>query len=163
MPSNDIKKTKLVPKKISNQLLLAASLIIASAVIASIVIASNNNQPTKKTVTINSNKIVVELATNEQTREQGLSGRASLAEGQGLLMVFEDSANWKIWMKDMQFPIDIVWINNERKVVGLKETAQPSSYPEIFSVSEKSSFILELPAGTIEKFNIQIGSEVKNI
>src|SRR4051812_1798797 len=61
--------------------------------------------------------VVVDLATTPTTREQGLSGRAALPENHGMLFVFDTPGVYPFWMKDMNFPIDMIWISNDMKVV----------------------------------------------
>ena len=102
---------------------------------------------TGRTITVGTATIAVEVADTESLREQGLSGRTSLAEGKGMLFVFDTDDTWGIWMKDMQFPLDIVWISAEGVVVSVKAGAAPESYPEAFYPTAPARYVLELPAG----------------
>src|SRR3989338_662243 len=60
--------------------------------------------------------LIVELAVTPAQRERGLSGRDRLEPRSGMLFVFEDDGVRGFWMKGMTFPIDIIWIDDERVV-----------------------------------------------
>lgn len=91
----------------------------------------------------------------EQTR--GLSGREYLPENEGLLFIFSKPDLYGFWMKEMKFPIDIVWINENSEVVYIARAVQPSSFPEIFKPNEKSLYVLEVNAGFTAQHAINVG------
>ncbi|MEI6851051.1 MAG: DUF192 domain-containing protein [Candidatus Saccharibacteria bacterium] len=97
------------------------------------------------------------LALNDVEREKGLSGTEELQSDQILLMAFPYEDKWSIWMKDMNFPIDIVWLNSAKKVVFIKLNATPESYPDKFLPKTNASYVVELPAGTVESKSIKVG------
>ncbi|MES2214210.1 MAG: DUF192 domain-containing protein [Patescibacteria group bacterium] len=99
--------------------------------------------------------IPVQIADNFQLREVGLSGKESLNEG-GMLFKFERPATYGFWMKDMNFPIDIVWILKD-KVVHIEGSVEPETYPKVFYPGSPADFVLELPAGYAAAHNIKIG------
>lgn len=105
--------------------------------------------------------IKVELATTKEAQEKGLSGRENIKNGEGMLFVFKKSQKNYFWMKDMNFSIDIVWINKENKVVFIKQNAIPSSYPEIFGPDVDNKYVLELESGFSRENNLKIGEIVK--
>ena len=106
------------------------------------------------------------VARTNAERRQGLGGRASLEDRQGMLFVFDDIGKQSIWMKEMKFPIDIVWISENLRIVEIKRDATPESYPEVFSNVRPARYVLELPAGSIDRYslnglsNIQIESGI---
>ncbi len=94
----------------------------------------------------------------EAEREKGLSGSESLPAGQAMVFVFPRDSKWGIWMKDMNYPIDIIWLDSDRTVVHTVKNAQPSSYPDtIFTPDIDSRYVIELPSGTIERTGITKG------
>ena len=107
--------------------------------------------------------IKVELATTISEHEQGLSSRQKLDETEGMLFVFEQAGHHPFWMKDMKFPIDIIWLNENMKVVYIQKDAQPVSYPETFTPSENAQYVLEVVSGFADKNNLKIGDEAKSI
>ena len=70
-----------------------------------------------------------------------------------MLFVFPDNDQHGIWMKDMKFPIDIIWISENYNIVHVKKDATPESYPTVFKNSKPARYVLELPAGSIETFS----------
>lgn len=101
----------------------------------------------------------VQVASTDATRQQGLSGVERLAANGGLLMVFQSDARWGIWMKDMKFPIDIVWMNNEKKVVHIVTGASPELGTSVnYEPKNPARYVLELPAGTVKNAGIKTGS-----
>lgn len=112
-------------------------------------------------VTIGGETIKVELAETTAERAQGLSGRKNLAGDTGLLFIFEKPGHYPFWMKDMNFPIDIIWISRNHQIVFIKKTATPESYPKNFGGEVESSYVLEVVAGFADKHNLAIGDQVE--
>lgn len=114
-----------------------------------------------KQIEINDVVINVEVADTDAERAQGLSGRESLKEGEGLLFIFEKEGFYGFWMKDMNFPIDIAWINKDKKIIHIENGVSPETYPKVFQPTEKSLYVLEVPAGFFAGHNINLGSFVR--
>ncbi len=115
-------------------------------------------------VKINDTTIFVDIAKSESETQRGLSGRKPLEENQGLLFVFNNNSFSGFWMKDMLFPIDIIWITNG-KIVGIEKDAQPEpgkplSQLKIYYPPEAINFVLEVNAGSSDKFGIKIGDSI---
>ena len=102
----------------------------------------------------------VTVADTPNKRTKGLSGRKELSPDKGLIFVFEKSGIYPFWMKDMNFPIDIIWIDEGLRVVYVKENATPKSYPKTFTPNTPSLYVLEVNTGVIAKKKIKIGDEV---
>ena len=102
----------------------------------------------------------VELVKTEVQKTKGLSGRR-LAQNGGMLFVYSEPDYYSIWMPEMNFAIDIIWLDSRCKVVDIKENATPESYPEIFKPKEKASYILEVVAGFVFENNLTIGSQAQ--
>ena len=114
-----------------------------------------------KTVKINNKELHVYLAKSQEEWQQGLSGMSGLAQDEGMLFIFDEPGIYYMWMKDMNFPIDIIWISDNFKVVDYKENARPEDYPkERFGPKELARYALELNAGWISKNHIQIGDKL---
>jgi uncharacterized protein len=96
-----------------------------------------------------------------RTREElmrGLSGTNSLPANQAMVFVFPGDDKWAIWMKDMKYPIDIVWLDKNKLVVYLIKNAQPSSYPKTqFKPDRDTRYVIEFPSGTIDMTGIRVG------
>jgi uncharacterized membrane protein (UPF0127 family) len=105
--------------------------------------------------------IEVEVANTKASRELGLSGRHNMRDDEGMLFVFDTPGRYGFWMKDMEFPLDIIWINENGVVVSVERDVAKDSYPKAFMNQSDASYVLEINAGLAEKFGIYIGSKVK--
>lgn len=113
------------------------------------------------TVSIGINSLSTEIAKTDAEREQGLSGRECIGSDQAMLFVFNKPGSYPFWMKDMRFPIDIVWVDSSHKVTTVKSNVSPSTYPQKFVNKKPSTYVLELQAGRAQKLNITEGTDIK--
>lgn len=102
----------------------------------------------------------VSVADSDLERKQGLSGVESMAATEGKLFVFDKEGDYKMWMKDMLIPLDIIWINNERRIVHIEQNVSPDTYPTVYGSPEPARFVLELNAFFVSTFNIEVGDTV---
>lgn len=147
--------------------LLAAFLII----IAFLAINFTNNKSQncsigKVEVSINNISFCAQLADTPVKQQQGLSGRANLGENEGMLFVFSRKTIPRFWMKDMEFPIDIIWISNNKivdihKNVPIPQKGALNTSLPTYQPSTPINYVLELNAGTVENLNIKIGDSAK--
>lgn len=118
-----------------------------------------------KPILINGKTINVQLVNTDESRAQGLSGRESLQDGQGMLFDFTNSSFNKpsFWMKDMKFSIDIIWINNQT-IVGITPNiptpTSPTNLPT-YPPPSNITHVLEVPSGYSERANIKVGDTIK--
>lgn len=96
-----------------------------------------------------------------EARAKGLSGRNSLAANKGMLFIFPDDGIYGFWMKDMLFPIDIVWISADKRVVHVDSGVSPITYPRVFEPPLPVRYVLELPAGKAKEYTIRPSSVVE--
>jgi len=105
-------------------------------------------------------KIDIEIADTPKLRAQGLSGKESLAEDTGMLFVFEEEGVYPFWMKGMNFPIDIIWIDENYQIVDITKNAAPESYPQTFSPKKPIKYVLEIGAGLTDQYEIDTGEYI---
>mgnify|MGYP000924508267 FL=1 len=105
--------------------------------------------------------IHAEVADTKSTKELGLSGRKEMGKDEGLLFVFDDSGRYGFWMKDMMFPLDIIWLNQNGLVVEIERNLSPDTYPKAYINKTPASYVLEINAGRSEELGLFIGSKVK--
>lgn len=106
------------------------------------------------------------VASNDAQWTQGLSGAKSLAPGEGMWFVFNDDDQRDFWMPDMNFPIDIVFVDKNNIVLNVASNAQPEtdlSHPKIFKSDGNARYVLEIPAGDAMRMNIRKGSMIKDV
>jgi uncharacterized membrane protein (UPF0127 family) len=112
-------------------------------------------------VKIGNMDIKVELAVTKEEQVKGLSGRESLAEDSGMLFVFSKPSRYYFWMKDMHFPIDIVWLNENKEIIYIKQDAQADDFLETYGPEADSKYVLEVVAGFAEKNKVKVGDKVE--
>ncbi|EKD43810.1 MAG: hypothetical protein ACD_72C00108G0006 [uncultured bacterium] len=119
----------------------------------------------KLTIKVNDKTFNVLMANNMKTWEKGLGGRKNLGKYDGMLFVFPEIKQHVFIMRGMQFPIDIIWFKN-----GLIVDIAPNISPEpgkadeeftLYPARDASDRVLELSAGSVEKFNLKIGDKLE--
>ncbi len=113
----------------------------------------------QKNIHMNTTTLVVDVADTEALREKGLSGRTSLEAGRGMLFVFNEDDRWGIWMKDMNFSIDILWLAEDGTVITVMPNVSPDSYPQAFYPTKPSRYVLEVPADYAGEHGIAEGTK----
>ncbi|EKD86270.1 MAG: hypothetical protein ACD_37C00381G0003 [uncultured bacterium] len=145
-----------------NVRLLLGAIVVLFAVVLIITLLVTGGKTT--TAQINNQTFKVEVAKTETERQIGLSDKENLSADQGMLFVFDSPDYHSFWMKDMKFPIDIIYLSGE-KVVTVVENAEPPISPNenlvIYQPEEKADRVLEVSAGTAQKYKITKGSVVK--
>lgn len=101
-----------------------------------------------------------EVVIDPVDRRRGLSGRSSLAAYAGMLFVFPDLDTHGIWMPNMHFAIDILWLDDDLRVVDLYEGATPESYPYVFTPRVQARYVLEVHEGFVRERGVQVGDMV---
>jgi uncharacterized membrane protein (UPF0127 family) len=102
----------------------------------------------------------VEVMVKDEDRAMGLMFRPSLPKDRGMLFIFERSDFHGIWMKNCKFPIDIVWLDEERKVVHLAESVPPCKAEPcpVYSPLRRAAYVVELNAGQAKREKAVLGS-----
>lgn len=97
----------------------------------------------------------------QESRVRGLSGVEFLPETEGRLFDFYTPSRYCIWMKDMNFDLDIVWVNEAKQVIDIKEGISPESYPQKFcNESQPSRYVIEVNGGVADRAGLRIGSQM---
>lgn len=151
-----------------SKLFLNLAMVIASVVVAGLLYAYFwesimhffvGEQPSR--MYVESAPISVLIANEEAERIQGLSGREALGESEGMLFVFPKEDYYGMWMKDMEFAIDILWIDNASTIVHIEENVSPDTYPKTFVSDTRARFVLEVPAFFADRVNVVEGDTVR--
>ena len=108
--------------------------------------------------------IRAEVADSGALRERGLMFRRELPRDAGMLFIFEREERQFFYMKNMNFPLDILWIDAGKKIVGMKKDFQPASAgeesPQSFSPDSPALYVLEVCSGFCDKYQVRIGDKV---
>ena len=102
----------------------------------------------------------VEVMVEDEDRQMGLMFRPSLPEDRGLLFVFEAADFHRIWMKNCRFPIDILWLDEDYKVVHLAEGVPPCKAEPcpVYSPMRRAAYVVELNAGQARREKVVPGA-----
>ncbi|MBI5370289.1 DUF192 domain-containing protein [Candidatus Uhrbacteria bacterium] len=104
--------------------------------------------------------VTAELAANTFQRQKGLSGHDPLREGEGMLFLHEQKEIPTYWMKDMRFPIDLIWID-ENQVVGMHMGLEPENSPKtLYRPDRPINRVIELPSGFISTHQVTVGDRL---
>ncbi len=102
-----------------------------------------------------------EIAQTTAQRKTGLMLRQSLPAKEGMLLIFPEEARHGIWMKNMLFPLDIIWVSEDKKVVYIVRSALPCLRGcNAITPEQKTKYALEVNAGFVDKYRIKIGDKV---
>jgi uncharacterized protein len=138
--------------------------ITGSSITASVSSTTDVN-PTlpEESLSIASATFNVEVASTLLEQARGLSNRPSLGTDDGMLFVFSSGSTQSFWMKDMNFPLDMIWISGNT-VVGFAQNApaEPNVlFPsQIFYSPANTDKVLEVNAGTVAQYSIKVGDTV---
>jgi len=150
-------------------LFLAIAFVIASSMSSGDSFMSKLKSDFDEHVVYAHNDVAIHIAIADTALErgQGLGGRELMAAGQGMLFVFGESKRWRIWMKDMNFGIDILWLDESGRVVDIREYVYPDTYSEydplqreVFEPQESARYILEVIAGFSGANGIRVGDVI---
>lgn len=106
--------------------------------------------------------VYVAIAANESERERGLMFRQELAADQGMLFIYPDQTRRALWMKNTLLALDVVFLAGDGRIVGLLKDLQPCAKDpcRIYDSKVAARYMLELPAGFIDKHIIKVGQKV---
>lgn len=148
-----IQNSKLTIINVLEVLLVVGSFVILAWLVL---------RPRGHLIAPNGSKIEIQVRDTEEGRVRGLSNRQSLGLNSGMLFVFaQQSSKYCFWMKDMQFDLDIIWLNSKKEVVDVKYGARPESFPEQFCPSTDARYVLEIPAGQAAARAFVAGAQTK--
>jgi hypothetical protein len=122
----------------------------------------------EKDISIGIQNVKAIIADNECKWVLGLSGKDGLKDNEGMFFMFDREDIYTFWMKDMKFPLDIIWINADYKIVGIEKNVSPDTYiasnpqkSEYFGKNYIAQYVFELPAGYSDKSGVKIGDKIK--
>jgi uncharacterized membrane protein (UPF0127 family) len=104
--------------------------------------------------------VKLEKAVTPSSQVRGLSGRDSMSWDRGMLFDFKEAGEHCMWMKDMHFPLDIVWLNEQREIVGIRENVSPDTYPTSFCGPQNARYVIEVNAHGVESGNLRMGQRL---
>ena len=110
----------------------------------------------------NGTRIQVELADTDEKRARGLMFREQLARERGMLFIFSEPGQWSFWMKNTKVSLDILWLDQKKKIVDLAENI-PGCVGEPclqYQPAHEATYVLEVPAGSVGRQKLARGMQL---
>ncbi|HEV2876636.1 MAG TPA: DUF192 domain-containing protein [Nitrososphaeraceae archaeon] len=124
----------------------------------------NDSEYLRAKVSIEGFELSAEIPVTGELMSKGLSVKNQLRENESMLFVFEEPLRHTFWMKDMKFPIDIIWLDSNGKIVHIEENLMPCPFVLIcpsYAPNADSQYVLETIAGFAQRHNISLGTNTK--
>jgi uncharacterized membrane protein (UPF0127 family) len=122
--------------------------------------------PTKKLMLKNTTIDLLVAETLDETM-WGLSDFPSLPADTGMLFVFPQPGIYSFWMKDMQFSLDMIWIDSDNRVITIHENISPDTYlqkpPQTFQSTKPASAVIEVSGGFVKDYGVKVGERLEII
>jgi uncharacterized membrane protein (UPF0127 family) len=153
---------KLNPKKIKSALKAAGWLVVCGAILVFVGVAVVNIDRHHRSDTANTMKLhagsshyTLDVASTEVEQEKGLGDRLVMDTDKGMIFPFFGDNQRCFWMKDMHFPLDIIWVDSDKKVTHIQPNLYPGSYPQQYCAT--AQYVIELNAGEAAKNHMSVG------
>lgn len=166
MSKASAKKTKSVR---NNQIIVVGLLLLVLVLSGFGLLLVHNKSEENRNIVPAQNTACVKLGSgcfklerleDNPKRLKGLSDRDSLPQDHGLLFVFDDIREQCMWMKDMKFSIDMVWLDEQKKIVKIEDKVSPETYPKAFC-ADNTKYVIELNAGVAGQAGLKIGDRLQ--
>lgn len=114
------------------------------------------------TVMIRGKKFSAYIADTPARQAIGLMFRERLKNSECMLFIFNKPGSYGIWMRNMRFPIDIIWLDDCRKVISVKNAVQPAGSLEFttYHPSAAAKYVIEIQSGFIRQNKIKVGQHI---
>jgi len=137
--------------------------ILVGIVVVSGILLTARIQKQESSVCWQNHCFRVELALTPQDQRRGLMFREQLDRDSGMLFVYEEEEKRTLWMKNMLFPLDIIWIDSNNEVVFIKEYVQPcrENTCPLFHSDKNAQYVLEINGGRAQKIGLSVGDRME--
>lgn len=112
-------------------------------------------------VQIGAERFVLEVVDDPDARRQGLMGRTELAANRGMLFDFPPGVVPSIWMRNMQMPLDLIYLDGDARITHLFQAVPPckASPCAVYRADRPLRFVIEVPAGTVNRLGLEVGQQ----
>lgn len=120
-------------------------------------------KPKQNQICFKNNCFEVELAQTTEQQARGLMFRKYLEPNKGMLFIFQNEAKHSFWMKNTLIPLDIIWLNSNKKVVFINKNTLPCQIEECPAITptDNAKYVLELNGGVANKIGLSVGDEIR--
>ncbi len=105
--------------------------------------------------------VYLEVVSELTELTKGLSDRESLPDDEGMLFDFGAEGAQCMWMKDMHFPLDMIWLDANGIVTDIQTDISPETYPETFCGQSSARYVIEVNAGLVRSSSVHIGQQIQ--
>ena len=137
----------------------AASLLAALALASSPACAASGGPKAILESGGKSHVVQVELADTPEKRERGMMFRKELADGKGMLFIFDEEGEHSFWMKDTLIPLDLIFVDSAGRVTGVVARARPLTLEP--RMGGTSRMVLEVPGGWAAEHGVRVGDRMR--
>jgi uncharacterized membrane protein (UPF0127 family) len=105
----------------------------------------------------------VECAVTMESQQKGLMYRESMAPDDAMLFIYQEENMPVMYMKNMKFPLDLIWLDRKQTVVSIAKNVPPcqSDPCELYKPAGRAMYVLEVNAGTTENLRLKPGDEAR--
>lgn len=146
---------------VSYRLLAWFAMVVLTAITTAGLVATRPAELPRPRAEVKGAILGLEVAQSGEEQARGLSGHISLEQHEAMLFPrLEGREQQCFWMHDMKFPVDIMWLNDDARIVQIREYFAPESYPEVACGPSDTAHALELRAGAVDHFEFERGDHV---
>jgi uncharacterized membrane protein (UPF0127 family) len=124
---------------------------------------SEPGEKEKRWVYFKHNSFLVDVAETEEQQEKGLMFVKSLPLNSGMLFIYREQAPRSFYMRNTYIPLDIIWIDKDKKVVFIKKdvASENNGVYETLTTQEEAMYVLELNAGSTQRIGLKLGDKLQ--
>lgn len=104
-------------------------------------------------------RLAIEISDDDYERETGLMYRDSMKKDQGMLFIFEEEALREFYMKNTHFPLDIIFLDEDKRIINIARNTEPETLESINS-DAPAKFVLEINGGLSDNWNLEKGDKL---
>ncbi len=107
--------------------------------------------------------VSLEIAADDEMRQQGLMFRDHIDPGRGMLFVFPRDDVFSFWMKNTRIPLDMIWIDANKRIVGMRENVPPCHVEDCpsYGPGVVARYVLEVGGGEAAKHRLKTGDALQ--
>lgn len=139
--------------------------LVMMAIIYGLKIYGSKKDVVEKNLKLGNVQLILEIADTGEKRAKGLSGRSTLPQNRGMLFIFAERGIYPFWMKEMNFPLDFIWIDGQ-EVVDINQNIpyqQGNQLPSTVSPKVPVDKVIEVNAGVVNSSGIKVGDVISGL
>lgn len=126
-------------------------------ILSAVFVLYSHKTPSNSYLVYEGKQLPVSIADTPALQEHGLSDTASLPIHTGMFFVFSNPGMYGFWMKDMQYPLDIIWLDAQFHIITIQENLSPETYPHVFYPDSNAQYVLEINTGESKYLHLTLG------